>query len=286
MAEKINLRSHRKHIKRINYSKFDLGNDSPLFLLAGPCIVEDLSICKEIADEAKRVCEKFNVNYFFKASFDKANKTIPGAYRGPGWEVGLEELKKIKKNIQVPIVTDVHERGQCQLASEVADILQIPALLSKQIDLILDAARTGKIINIKKGQFTSPWEIKNIVSRLTQEGFDKFMITERGNMFGYQMLISDMRSLQIISQFGFPVVFDGSHSVHGNEIIKTNADLENRDFIQPLVRSAVANGIDGLFLEIHPNPDEAMSDAGGTFPLNKLENLIQQAVEIDKTLSN
>ena len=124
------------------------------------------------------------------------------------------------------------------------------------------------------------------MSRLTQEGFDKFMITERGNMFGYQMLISDMRSLQIMSQFGFPVVFDGSHSVHGNEIIKTNADLENRDFIQPLVRSAVANGIDGLFLEIHPNPDEAMSDAGGTFPLNKLENLIQQAVEIDKTLSN
>ena len=281
-----NLRTHRIGIKKIQCNSFTIGNDSPLFLIAGPCLVEDISICKEIAKEAKRICNKYGLNYIFKASFDKSNKTIPNSYRGPGWEKGLEQLKQIKKEIQTPIITDIHEREQCDAVAEVADIIQIPALLSKQIDLILDSAKTGKIINIKKGQFTAPWEIKNILSRLSEEGYDNVMITERGTMFGYQTLVSDMRSLQIISQFGYPVIFDGSHSVHGNNSIVENTQLKHRDFILPLVRSAVANGIDGLFLEIHPYPDKAKSDPIGTFPLEKLEKLVEQVVEIDKALIN
>lgn len=281
-----NSRTHRMGIKKINCGSFTIGNDSPLTLIAGPCIIEDLSICKEIANEANRVCSKYGLNYIFKASFDKANKTIPNSFRGPGWEKGLEQLKQIKKEIQIPILTDVHEREQCTAVAEVADIMQIPALLSKQIDLILDIAKTGKIINIKKGQFTAPWEMKNVISRLSQEGYENIMITERGTMFGYQTLVSDMRSLQIISQFGYPVFFDGSHSVHGNNSIIENTQLKHRDFITPLVRSAVANGIDGLFLEIHPFPDKAKSDPMGTFPLQELEKLVAQVVEIDKALTN
>ena len=286
MDKEISFRKHRKDIHKIKCAGRDLGSDSPLFLIAGPCGIEESSICKEIAKEIERVSEKLQINYFFKASFDKANKTIPGSYRGPGWEKGLEELKKIKKDIQAPIVTDVHEKEQCSVVAEVADILQIPALLSKQIDLILAAAATGKTINIKKGQFTSPWEMKNIISRLDEEGFENYLITERGNMFGYQLLVSDMRSLQIMSQFGHPIIFDASHSVHGNDMIKTNTKLQHRDFIRPLIRSAVANGIDGLFLETHPEPDKALSDSAGTFPLYKLEDLLHEVVEIDKIISN
>ncbi len=280
-----NGRTHRTTIKKINCESFTIGNDSPLTLIAGPCIVEDLTTCIEIANEANRICKKYGLNYIFKASFDKANKTISGSFRGPGWEKGLEELKQIKKEIKTPILTDVHEREQCISVAEVADIIQIPALLSKQIDLILDSAKTGKIINIKKGQFTAPWEMKNVISRLSQEGYHDIMITERGTMFGYQTLVSDMRSLQIISQFGCPVIFDASHSIHGNDTIIENTNLKHRDFILPLVRSAVANGIDGLFLEVHPFPDKAKSDPIGTFPLEKLEKLVEQVVAIDKALT-
>ena len=284
MENNPNLRIHRKNIRKIDCNSFSIGNGHPLLLIAGPCIIEDIGICQEIASEAKRICEKFGLNYIFKASYDKANKTILNSYRGPGWKNGLAELKKIKEKIQVPILTDVHEPEQCIEAAKIADILQIPALLSKQINLILAAAKTGKIVNIKKGQFTAPWEMKNIVNRLNQEGYSDILVTERGNMFGYQMLVSDMRSLPILSNIGYPVIFDGSHSVHGNSPINTSTTFTHRDFIAPLVRSAIASGVDGIFLEVHPEPDKAKSDAIGTFPLKNLEKLISEVAAIDKVL--
>lgn len=278
------MRTHRRHIQEINLNDFKIGGTNPLTLIAGPCIIEDISICEEIAEVSKRICDKFGLNYIFKASYDKANKTIPNSYRGPGWKKGLEQLAEIKSKINVPVITDVHEKEQCELAAKTADILQIPALLSKQIDLILSAANTNLPINIKKGQFTAPWEMKNVISRLENEGFKDIMISERGNLYGYQTLISDMRSLPILSELLKPVIFDGSHSVHGNNLIPDNTKFLHRDFIAPLTRSAVANGIDGIFLEIHPEPDKAKSDAVGTYPLYELEDLVRQVISIDKCL--
>lgn len=286
MDKENNLRSHRRNIRKVNCDNFSIGNGSPLVLFAGPCVVEDISICKVIAEEAKRVCQKYGVNYVFKASYDKPDKTIPGSYRGPGWKEGLNQLRKIKEEIQVPIITDVHEKEQIPIAAEFVDVLQIPAKLSKQVDLIWAAAETGRIINIKKGMFTAPWEMKNILTRLKESDLsDKILVTERGHVFGYQMLVSDMRSLQILSQFGQPVIFDGSHPVHSNDYIIKETNLNQRDFIPPLVRSGVANGLDGIFLEIHPEPIKAKSDSMGTMGLDQLEPLIKQVVAIDRTLS-
>jgi len=279
-------RSHRTQIKKVDMNGVLLGGEESLFLIAGPCIVEDISICTEIIEEASRICKKYNVNYIFKASYDKANKTIKGSYRGPGWRRGIEMLGEVKSITGVPILTDIHEISQCKPASEVADILQVPALLSKQIDLILAVAETGKVVNIKKGQFTAPWEANNVLSRMSDAGYEKILVTERGYMHGYQTLISDMRSLQIVSEYGYPVVFDGSHSVHANDTIISGTLLSHRDFIFPLIRSAVANGVDGVFLEIHPKPDQAKSDSIGTVPLYELDNLVGTIVEIDKAISN
>ncbi len=278
-------RAHRQSIRPFRVSDFMIGGNNPLFLIAGPCIVENFGICTEIAQEANRVCARQGVSYVFKASYDKANKTIKGSYRGPGWKDGLATLQKIKAKTGVAILTDVHELEQCAPAAEVADILQIPALLSKQIDLILAAAKTGKPVNIKKGQFTAPWEMNNVVSRLRDSGYENVMVTERGYMFGYQTLIVDMRGLQIMSCFGQPVIFDGSHAVHGNATITTGTEFKHRDFIRPLVRSAIANGVDGLFLEIHPDPDKALSDAAGTLGLKDLEVLVSEAVRLDRVLA-
>lgn len=278
------MRTHRKNIQEIKIANFKIGGTNPLTLIAGPCIVEELSICEEIAEVSKRICDKYGINYIFKTSYDKANKTIPNSYRGPGWKKGLEQLSEIKRKIKIPIITDVHEKEQCELASKIVDVIQIPALLSKQIDLIISAAKTGLPINIKKGQFTAPWEMKNVITRLEKEGFKNVIISERGNLFGYQTLISDMRSLQIMSEFTRPIIFDASHSVHGNEMIIQNTTFVHRDFISSLACSAVANGVDGVFLEIHPEPDKAKSDSIGTFPLYDLENLVRKLVSIDQCL--
>ncbi|MFH1995812.1 MAG: 3-deoxy-8-phosphooctulonate synthase [Candidatus Omnitrophota bacterium] len=278
-------RTHRNAIHRIKLSDFTVGGDSPLFLIAGPCVVEDLAVCLEIAGAVKEACSKRGVNYIFKASFDKANKTIKGSYRGPGWEKGLDILSKVKAKENVLILSDVHEKEQCKPAAEICDLLQIPALLSKQIDLILQAARTGRPVNIKKGQFTAPWEMGNVVGRLKDEGFKDILVTERGAMFGYQQLVSDMRSLVALERLLCPVIFDASHSVCGNAMIAEKARGSNRDFILPLCRSAAACGIDGLFLEVHPDPDKARSDSVGTYPLGDIGSLLDQVVAIDSVLS-
>jgi len=279
------IRNHRESIRKINCEEYTIGGGSPLVLIAGPCVVEDFDICNEIAKKTKKICEKFGVNYIFKASFDKANKLQSHQYRGPGLEEGLSILKKVKEENQVMITTDVHEPEQCKIVAEVADVLQIPSLLSKQIDLVIAACKTGKPVNIKKGQFNSPWELNNLIRRLTQEKYHNLMITERGNVFGYQMMVSDMRCLQIISNLiKIPTIFDGSHTVHGNDYIKKESDLEHREFILPLVRSAIANGVDGIFLETHPEPEKALSDSIGTFQLDKMEKLVKEMVNIDNCL--
>ena len=269
------IRKHRSNIKSFKISDFEVGSGNPLFFIAGPCVVEDISICVDIIDTMSELCKRYGINYIFKASYDKANKTIKNSYRGPGWQEGIAFLEKIKSMRDVAILTDVHEKEQCIHASEVADVLQIPALLSKQIDLIVEAAKTGCAINIKRGQFTQPAEANNVISRLNDYGYDKITITDRGYIFGYGTLISDMRSLQIMSLFKAPVIFDGSHAVHGNDTIIEGTNLNHRDFIRPLVRSAVANGVDGIFLEVHPEPDTALSDSIGTFPLRQIEPLLR-----------
>ena len=274
-------RKSRTHIDAVPVGDRCVGGGYPLMVIAGPCVVEDVGLCVEIANEIKVVTQRLGLSYVFKASYDKANKTIAGSYRGPGQARGIAALAKVKADTGVLITTDVHEISQCSQVAEVADILQIPALLSKQIDLIKAAAATGKVINIKKGQFTAPWEMRNVLSRLSEEGYKNIIQTDRGYMFGYNTLVSDMRALQIMSNVGKPVIYDVSHSVHGNETILTGSSFKHRDFIAPLARSAVANGVDGLFMEVHPDPDNALSDSAGTLDLADVEQLLRTSVAID-----
>jgi len=279
------IRQHRQHIPPVSVGTTSIGGGHPLMIIAGPCVVEDHGVCVEVAQEVGRVCRDLGLGYVFKASYDKANKTIKGSYRGPGVASGIDALQAVKKAADVNVTTDVHEPEQCMEAAEVADLLQIPALLSKQIDLIKAAAATGKPVNIKKGQFTAPWEMSNVLSRLSDEGFENTMMTDRGYMFGYQTMIVDMRGLQIMSTIGKPVIFDASHTVHGNDTILSGTNLKHRDFIRPLARSAVANGIDGLFMEVHPDPDKALSDGAGTLALKDVEAVLKDIVAVDRAVA-
>jgi len=279
------IRKTRSHIRKVTVGNTVVGGGEPLLIIAGPCIVEDPSLCVEIAKEVKAVCNEIGTGYLFKASYDKANKTIRGSFRGPGVNRGLDILKHVKSATNVCVTTDVHEIDQCVEAAEVADLLQIPALLSKQIDLIKAAAATGKAVNIKKCQFTAPWEINNVLTRLSEEGFEDTIATERGYSFGYNTLISDMRALQIMSTYNRPVIYDVSHSVHGNDTILFGTEFSHRDFIRPLARSAAANGIDGLFMEVHPDPDKALSDGVGTVALKDVKEIIREVVAVDQAIN-
>ncbi len=278
-------RAHRRNIREIAVGDTQIGGGKPLMVIAGPCVVEDKGVCLEVASEIKRVTADLGLGYVFKASYDKANKTIKGSYRGPGVDDGMATLREVKASVGVNVTTDVHEPEQCAEAAEVSDLLQIPALLSKQIDLIKAAAATGKPVNIKKGQFTAPWEMNNVLSRLADDGFENAMATDRGYMFGYQTMIVDMRGLQIMSTFNKPVIFDASHTVHGNETILSGTDFKHRDFIRPLGRSAVANGVDGVFLEVHPDPDKALSDGAGTLALADVATVLKEWAAIDRVLA-
>jgi len=281
----MNERTHRKNIREVAIGNTRIGGGVPLMVIAGPCVVEDQGICIEVASEIKRITAELGLGYVFKASYDKANKTIAGSYRGPGVNDGLETLKAVKAAVGVNVTTDVHEPEQCAEAADVADLLQIPALLSKQIDLIKAAAATDKAVNIKKGQFTAPWEMSNVLSRLSEDGYENTMATDRGYMFGYQTMITDMRGLQIMSTFGKPVIFDASHTVHGNESILSGTDFKHRDFIRPLGRSAVANGVDGIFIEVHPEPEKALSDGAGTLALADVATVLKEWAAIDHVLA-
>lgn len=256
-----------------------VGGGAPPVILAGPCVAESLEICRTIAAQAARVCGRLGLPYVFKASFDKANRTSVTAFRGAGLEEGLHILATIKKEFGCPIVTDVHEGSQCDMAAEVADILQIPAFLCRQTDLLQAAARTGRVINVKKGQFLAPEDMASVIKKIEAVGNDRIMLTERGTSFGYHNLVVDMRGLVIMRALGCPVVFDATHSVQlpGGQ---GTASGGNREFVFPLARAAAAVGLDALFLETHPDPDQALSDGANSLPLEELEQVLSKVKAI------
>lgn len=268
----------------VNVVDYEVGNGK-LILLAGPCVIEDYDRTLMIGQTIKEICNRLDINYVFKASFDKANRSSVESYRGPGLDKGLKILSDIKSKINVPIVTDIHETIQAQAVGEVVDIIQIPAFLCRQTDLLEVAAKTGKVVNVKKGQFLSPNDMINVVKKLEHFGTNKIMLTERGTSFGYNNLVVDMRSLPIMRSFGYPVIFDGTHSVQlpGGGGTKSSGQ---REFVPYLVKSAVAVGIDGLFLEVHDNPEEALSDGANMVYLDKLEKLLIDILKIHKAIGD
>lgn len=262
---------------------FSLGNykvgEGRLLVAAGPCVLESLDVALEVAQTAGRICSSLGLDYVFKSSFDKANRTSIHSYRGPGMEKGLNWLAEIKAKTGFPILTDIHEPWQAARVAEVADILQIPAFLCRQTDLLVAAAKTGKVINIKKGQFLSPWDMAQAARKCMEAGNNRIILCERGTTFGYNQLVVDMRSLPIMRSFGYPVMFDGTHSVQmpGGQGERSGGD---RRFVLPLVRAAVAVGIDALFLETHPEPDRAKSDGPNMVLLSELEKLLKQVKKL------
>jgi 2-dehydro-3-deoxyphosphooctonate aldolase (KDO 8-P synthase) len=243
-----------------------------MVLFSGPCAAESYDICMETGTKVKEICEKLGIQYVFKSSFDKANRTSSGSYRGPSMEGGLEILARVKKDLKVPVVTDVHESYQCAEVAEVADVLQIPAFLCRQTDLLKAAARTGKAVKVKKGQFMAPEDMKYAVDKVRAEGNNNVFLTERGASFGYHTLVVDMRSLPIMRQYT-PVIFDVTHSVQqpGG---KGGSSGGQREFAPFLARAAAATGVDGFFIESHPNPDKALSDGPNMIPLHDMESFL------------
>lgn len=244
-----------------------------LALFAGPCVIENEEITRDIAAAVKEICSRLAVPLVFKASFDKANRSSLDSFRGPGMREGLAILGRIKNDFQLPVVADIHEPAQADLAAEVLDVLQIPAFLCRQTDLLAAAAATGKPVNVKKGQFVSPWDMANVVEKLAKSGCHDILLTERGATFGYNNLAVDMRSLPVMRGLGCPVVFDATHSVQlpGGRGKSSGGD---RSFIPVLARAAVAAGVDGLFMEVHPDPDQALCDGANSWPLDRLEALL------------
>ena len=254
------------------------------FLIAGPCAIENREMVLETAAELKRVCSDLSIDLIFKSSFDKANRTNVSA-RGIGMKDGLTILQEVKDSLSLPILTDVHESWQCDEVARVADILQIPAFLSRQTDLIQAAARTGKVVNVKKGQFMAPWDMQGVINKVREAGSEKVLLTERGSSFGYGNLVGDMTSLVEMRRLGKPVVFDATHSVQ-KPSSQAGITGGNREMVPYLMRAALAVGIDGLFLEVHPNPPAAISDAANQLFLKDIRPLLEQAIEIDKVVKN
>ncbi|MBN2409595.1 MAG: 3-deoxy-8-phosphooctulonate synthase [Candidatus Aminicenantes bacterium] len=259
------------------------GGETPLFLIAGPCVIESEAITLSIARRIRTVCADLKMPFIFKASFDKANRSSIGSYRGPGLDKGLAILKRIKEELSVPVLSDVHETSQVARAAEVLDIIQIPAFLCRQTDLVVEAARTMKPLNLKKGQFLSPQEMENAVEKVLQQGNDRILLTERGTFFGYNNLVFDVRSIPLMKQWGFPVVIDASHAVQrpGGRGMASGGEAE---FIPLMVRTGVAAGADGLFLEVHQSPAKALSDGPNSLILNKLEDVLRSALRIKRAL--
>jgi 2-dehydro-3-deoxyphosphooctonate aldolase (KDO 8-P synthase) len=256
-----------------------IGGNQPLALIAGPCVIESESHALGIAERLAEITKAAQVPFVFKASYDKANRSSAESYRGPGLADGLRILKKIKDRFGVPILTDIHEASQATAAAEVADVLQIPAFLSRQTDVLVAAGKTGRVVNLKKGQFLSPWEMANAVEKVAKTGNDRILLTERGASFGYQNLVVDMRSFPILRRTGCPVVFDVTHSVQlpGGE---GKASGGQPEFIEPLARAGTAVGVDGIFLEVHENPAKALSDGTNALPLAELPTLLGKLKQI------
>ena len=264
-------------------NNFEIGKDK-LTVFAGPCAIESKDIVFKTAEKLKKVCEDLNINYIFKASYDKANRSSIKSFRGPGLEEGLKILAAVKKEFNLPIVTDIHKEEEAKPAAEVADVLQIPAFLCRQTDLLVAATKTEKIVNIKKGQFLAPSQMKSIAQKVIDSGNDKILITERGTTFGYNNLVSDMRSIKIIQDMGYPVVFDATHSVQLPGGAGESSSGE-REFAPLLAKSAVAAGAKCLFFEIHPEPEKALCDGANMIPLNEAYDLFKILNEIFRVVN-
>jgi 2-dehydro-3-deoxyphosphooctonate aldolase (KDO 8-P synthase) len=267
-------------IREIRIGRIKLSNRSPLVLIAGPCVIEGERFCLDCARELKKITLTMDIPLIFKASYDKANRSSIDSYRGPGIKKGLEILKKIKRELSLPVISDVHCRSEVTRASKVLDIIQIPAFLSRQTDLLVAAAKTKKPLNIKKGQFLAPWDVGNIIKKAVSAGNKNVIITERGISFGYNNLVSDMRALAILGGFGYPVVFDATHSVQLPGAGGTASGGEQR-FVPTLSRAAVAVGCAGLFIEVHPQPNKALSDGPNMINFRQLQRLLEQVKLID-----
>ncbi|MEW6288607.1 MAG: 3-deoxy-8-phosphooctulonate synthase [Thermodesulfobacteriota bacterium] len=258
---------------------FRIGPGQPLLLIAGPCVLESEEVARRIAAHVKEVAGRLGISFVFKASFDKANRTSLASYRGPGLAEGLGMLAAIRREFQIPVISDVHDVSQVDQAAKVLDILQIPAFLCRQTDLLVAAARTGKVVNVKKGQFMAPWDMEHAVAKIRQSGNRDILLTERGTTLGYNNLVVDMRSLPIMRSLGCPVIYDATHSVQlpGGA---GGSSGGQRQFIAPLTRAAVAAGVDGLFMEVHPEPEKALCDGPNSLPLDQLESLLTTLVAL------
>jgi len=270
-------------MKEVRIGEIRIGNGNPLVLIAGPCVIENEEITFTTAQKLKEVCDRLGISLIFKSSFDKANRTSGFSFRGPGIDQGLKILSEVKKKFSVPVISDIHAVNEVRPASEVLDALQIPAFLCRQTDLILSSSRTGKPVNVKKGQFLAPWDVKHIIEKFTSTGNQNLLLTERGTSFGYNNLIVDFRGFSVIRSFGYPMLFDVTHSLQlpGGEGSSSGGQ---REYAPSLARAAVATGVDGLFIEVHPEPMKALSDASTMIPLNEIEGLLLQTKTLHDTV--
>ncbi|MDC0447546.1 3-deoxy-8-phosphooctulonate synthase [Pelagibacteraceae bacterium] len=266
---------------KVKCSNFEISNDKPFTLIAGPCQLENETHALKMSSELKKITSELGINLIYKTSFDKANRTSLKGKRGMGLEKSLPIFDKIRKEVGLSVLTDVHTAEQCSIVADHVDVLQIPAFLCRQTDLLIAAAKTGKIINIKKGQFLAPWDMANVIKKIEESGNKNILITERGASFGYNTLVSDMRALPIMSKFGFPIVFDATHSVQqpGGMGEKSGGQ---REFVPYLARAAIAVGVGAIFMETHEDPDNAPSDGPNMVPLNEIKALLKKLTEIDK----
>ena len=268
---------------KVKCSNFEIANDKPFTLIAGPCQLENEEHALKISSELKKITSDLGINLIYKTSFDKANRTSLKGKRGMGLDKSLPIFDKIRKEVGLPVLTDVHTAEQCSIVANHVDVLQIPAFLCRQTDLLIAAAKTGKIINVKKGQFLAPWDMANVIKKIEESGNKNILITERGASFGYNTLVSDMRALPIMSRFGFPIVFDATHSVQqpGGMGEKSRGQ---REFVPYLARAAIAVGVGAIFMETHEDPDNAPSDGPNMVPLNEVKTLLKKLTEIDKLI--
>ena len=271
--------------KIINCNSLEISNSKKIFLIAGPCQLESEQHAMDMAGSIRDITKKLNIGFVYKTSFDKANRTSLKSKRGMGLEKSLPIFDKIKKELNIPILTDIHNEDQCSVVSNHVDILQIPAFLCRQTDLLIAAAKTKKIINVKKGQFLAPWDMVNVTKKISDAGNDNILVTERGASFGYNTLVSDMRSLPIMAKNGYPVIFDATHSVQQPGGLGEKSGGQ-REFVEHLSRAAVAVGVAGIFIETHQDPDNAPSDGPNMVPLNNLESLLSKLVKIDNLIKN
>ena len=268
----------------VNVGKYKVGKGQPLLLMAGPCVLEGYERSLAIGKRVKEITDKLGINYVFKASYDKANRSAYDSFRGPGLKLGLEILAAIGRELDVPLVSDIHETAQVEAAAAVLDILQIPAFLCRQTDLVYQAALTQKTVNVKKGQFLAPWDMKNVIGKVLEAGNKNLLLTERGSSFGYNNLVTDMRSLAIMRELGYPVVMDATHSVQIPGGMGTSSGGQSQ-YVGAMSRAAAAVGIDALFLEVHDNPDEALSDGANMVRLDDLEKILTDVLAIHKIVN-